>query len=265
MHFHTPLERPIQNSRPEVSIDSERPTAPSFITGCLQLEIRYESNRHSSLLLSEFRPVRPDRPKSRERATSDLTRPRLASVWPPSLPLYHTSIATQCWLGCGRDHARTPAMSSTGPIEAAEPDQIFKDKKFWIAQRCPTRSAFIDVIHFLGGELVPLEKQADHLIVDHLRESNPVGSISYKWIEDSYKKGTPQPLEDYLQGSPNRDSRASGSAKSSRTPFTPEDDRMLWNWVQDHEKIGGKALGNEIYKSLGQKVSYQPPLLVYIS
>ena len=182
------------------------------------------------------------------------TRPAFA--FQPTHDIFHS------WkfnAGAGRRRAaQLSTMSSIEEVRAAEPNQIFRGLKFWVAQRCPTRSAFVEVIEYLGGEIVPLDKQADHLIVDHLRKDNPPRSISYQWIEKSYKSGKKEPLDDYLQGPLAGTTWATGSVrptKSSRTPFTAEDDKYLWNWVQENETRGGRVLGNEIYKDLERHVS----------
>ncbi|KAL9094884.1 MAG: hypothetical protein Q9165_002833 [Trypethelium subeluteriae] len=144
-------------------------------------------------------------------------------------------------------------MSSAELIKAADSRRIFQGFKFWVAQRCPTRSEYVRVIQHLGGDVVPLETQADHRIVDHLRKDNPEGSLSYRWVEQSCKKGQLEPEKDYLQGPSRSASRATGSiqpGKSGRTPFSTEDDRVLRNWVEDWVRRGAKALGNEIYKAL---------------
>ncbi|KAI9665995.1 MAG: hypothetical protein M1821_003930 [Bathelium mastoideum] len=152
-------------------------------------------------------------------------------------------------------------MSTKEPDRPNERPQLLRGLKFWVSFRCPTRSSFVQSIEYLGGEIVPLESQADKLIVDHLRKDNPPGSISYQWIEHSYKKGELQPLEDYLQGPSHGAKRGIGStrsSKSSRTPFTLEDDRVVWNFVQQCVKAGERALGNEIYKEFGQEHPRHP-------
>ncbi|KAF2239514.1 hypothetical protein EV356DRAFT_513822 [Viridothelium virens] len=152
-------------------------------------------------------------------------------------------------------------MSSTELIKAAGSSTIFQGLRFWVAQRCPTRSEYARVIEYLGGEVVPLEKQADYRIVDHLRKDNPEGSLSYQWIEQSCKKGKLEPEKDYLQGpsrSATRTTSSIRSGKSGRTPFTTEDDRVLRNWVEDWERRGAKALGNEIYKALERENPRHP-------
>lgn len=70
---------------------------------------------------------------------------------------------------------------------------LFRGIKFWLSQRVPQRSRFIADINasdhsiitgraFLtfrqanGGKVVPLDKQADVIIVDHARKEAPLGS-----------------------------------------------------------------------------------------
>ncbi|OCL14933.1 hypothetical protein AOQ84DRAFT_384395 [Glonium stellatum] len=131
--------------------------------------------------------------------------------------------------------------------------QLFDGLKFWIAQRCPMRSGFVDKVKSNGGQIVPLEKHADYLIVDHLKKHTPPGGISYKFIEQSIRNGELEDPEDYQTGPPAgtvRDVGSSMPAKNSRKPYTAEDDTQLYNWVKGHERNGGPIFGNEIYKQL---------------
>ena len=104
-----------------------------------------------------------------------------------------------------------------------------------------------------GGEIVLLDKNADFIIADHARQDNPPGSTSWKWIEDSVKKGELQDPDDYSAGPKERVVRAVGSShpvRTGRTPFTAEDDRLLMEWVTDAELKGASLKGNELYKQL---------------
>ena len=145
--------------------------------------------------------------------------------------------------------------------------QLFDGLKFWVAQRCPMRSSFIDKVKSNGGQIVPLEKQADYLIVDHVRNDIPPGGISYEFIEQSIRKGKRENPENYRAGPPVGTVRDIGSfipAKNSRVPYTAEDDRQLYNWVKDHERKSGAISGNEIYKRLETEVwAHHPSYLLY--
>ncbi|KAK8115948.1 hypothetical protein PG984_012450 [Apiospora sp. TS-2023a] len=153
---------------------------------------------------------------------------------------------------------------------------LFQGKKFWVARRVPMRKTWIDHIkvyprqHLLflarptltfpqnnGGEVAPLEKNADYLIADHVRNDAPQGSYSWKWIQDSVKKGELLDLDDYLIGSKPQEGQArvgpSAPGKSTRTPFTDEDDRILMEWVIKREREGESVQGNKIYQELAIK------------
>ncbi|KAK6854238.1 hypothetical protein PG995_009331 [Apiospora arundinis] len=150
-------------------------------------------------------------------------------------------------------------MSAPIVYEGAAPGQrgtLFKDKKFWVAHRMPARQTWRDHIKNNGGQTVALEKDADYLIVDHVWKNPPPGSYSWRWIEDSVKKGELLDPEDYLVGAKPEDQPRAGPsapAKGTRTPFTGEDDRILMEWVLKREGQGESILGNKIYQELAKK------------
>ncbi|KAF2729538.1 hypothetical protein EJ04DRAFT_502153, partial [Polyplosphaeria fusca] len=140
---------------------------------------------------------------------------------------------------------------------AALQGQLFAGKKFFVTQRCPMRNYFLDLVRNNGGEIVNLEKQADHLIADHFKPKFcPPGSISYTFIEKSVKNAQLEDPEDHLAAPAARPTREVGSsrpAKVGRAAYTADEDRILYKWVQDHVTQGGSASGNEIYKQLEEK------------
>ncbi|TKX21287.1 putative TRF2-interacting telomeric protein [Elsinoe australis] len=137
--------------------------------------------------------------------------------------------------------------------------QIFSDKKFFILQRVPSRSSFIDIIERNGGRVVKIEQQADYTIADHLRKDAPYGSLSYKFIEDAVRSGEIPTEDKYRNGtstsgpSPRAVGGLSQPVKGTRTPFSAEDDQVLYQWVADYGSRGGSVRGNEIYKELERK------------
>jgi hypothetical protein len=149
---------------------------------------------------------------------------------------------------------------------------LFHDMKFWVAHRVPMRTTWIQNIEVWtnrapvsvcanelqnnGGSIVLLDKKADFLIADHARKDVPVGSYSWKWIEDSVKSGKLQNKEDYCISTPGNETRPVGSIqqKPTRNPFTKEDDLLLANFVTKHERLGTATSGNIIYKQLEAKV-----------
>jgi hypothetical protein len=132
--------------------------------------------------------------------------------------------------------------------------QLFAGKNFWVAQRVPSRAHYLDLIRSNGGVVVLLEKRADYLIADHLRRDSPPGSVSFTFIDKSIKNGAIADPEAHLAGPPVGSVREVGSisrpTKQGRAEYTAEEDRILYKWVRDHERQGGSASGNVIYKQL---------------
>jgi hypothetical protein len=140
--------------------------------------------------------------------------------------------------------------------------QLFEGKKFFVNQRVPLRNRLLDDIRANGGEIVKLEKQADYRIADHVRRDCPPGTISYEFVTKSIKNGELCDPENHRAGPREGESRAPGGstyqpAKSGRTAYTAEEDRILYKWVRDSSAGGGLVSGNEIYKQLEAKVGGQ--------
>ncbi|GAB7349409.1 hypothetical protein MBLNU459_g8526t1 [Dothideomycetes sp. NU459] len=133
---------------------------------------------------------------------------------------------------------------------------IFSDKKFFLTARLPMRSHLASLVETNGGQLVKLEKQADYVIADHLRADAPPGSLSYTFIEAAIAKGgLPEECEHPAGKAANtvREVASTAPGKTTRTPFTAEDDRVLWQWVKTAEASGVAVKGNELYKQLEAK------------
>ncbi|KAL8686501.1 MAG: hypothetical protein Q9218_007061, partial [Villophora microphyllina] len=137
--------------------------------------------------------------------------------------------------------------------------RLFGGTKFWLSQKVPSRSRFIEEVKANGGEVTPLEKEADVKIVDHARKDRIPDTYSYRYIELSVRNGQLEELEEHAVGPPTGTIRSPGSthhpSKGSRTKFTDEDDRILVGWVTAAERSGGQTGGNEIYKQLETKNS----------
>jgi hypothetical protein len=132
---------------------------------------------------------------------------------------------------------------------------LFDGISFLVGLRVPMRSNFLDRIRANGGRIVRLEAQADHIIADHMRNDCPPNSLSYTYIEAAISAGALPDKNHHRAGPAPGYARTVGSTvvppKSTRTPFTPQDDRDLWNWVQDYKNRGVHGIkGNEIYKQL---------------
>lgn len=136
---------------------------------------------------------------------------------------------------------------------------LFAGKRFWIAQRCPSRADYAKRVTYNGGQVVPLEKHADYLIVDHLRRDLPPGGISYRFIDDCIKNEVLQDPDQHGHrcGDPVGSVRQAGSvqpARSIRTPFTAKDDNDIYNWVKSCEARGLSVKGNTPYQEFEKMV-----------
>ena len=81
---------------------------------------------------------------------------------------------------------------------------------------------------------------------------------SYTYIESSIRNGVLEELEDHAVGPQAGTVRSVGSTlqpvRKKRTPFTAEDERVLYRWVDTYRQKGGATDGNEIYKQLEVEV-----------
>ncbi|PGH08232.1 telomeric repeat-binding factor 2-interacting protein 1 [Blastomyces parvus] len=134
---------------------------------------------------------------------------------------------------------------------------LFADTKFWLSRTVPSRSWIIQQIQANGGKVVLLEKDADVLLVDHMRGNNPPGSVSFQYIEKSIQNGRLESLEDHRAGPEAGYLRPVGSTttrpKGHRSAFTAKDDQILYDWLKPFEEKGGQIGGNKIYQQLAEK------------
>ncbi|TGO53044.1 hypothetical protein BOTNAR_0306g00070 [Botryotinia narcissicola] len=132
---------------------------------------------------------------------------------------------------------------------------LFEGMKFFILQRVPMRSSWVEIIRSNGGEVEKIEKNAEIIIADGARKDAPPGSISWKFIEESAKAGKLVEMEEYRCGASERASERAYAqpAKSTRTPFTAEDDRILTQWVLEGERLKRFIKGNELYIELAKR------------
>ena len=148
------------------------------------------------------------------------------------------------------------AITTNGPTL---PGTLFSNLKFFVLQRCPSRSTYISQICANGGETVPLEKQAHYIIGDHVRRDSPPGSISYTFIEQSLRDGKLADPADHPAGPAERVVRDVGSiirpARKGKVPYSAEDDRVLYNWVKECQARGARISGNAIFIQLEDRVS----------
>ncbi|KAK0733239.1 hypothetical protein B0T26DRAFT_683206 [Lasiosphaeria miniovina] len=150
---------------------------------------------------------------------------------------------------------------------------LFEGTTFWVAQRVPSRQRILGLIKSNGGKVVLVDKQADIRIHDHARKDVPSGQgfVSWKFIEESVKKGDLCDVNDYIIDNPSApvsalaSARASAPARASvptpktapvkqtRTPFTREDDELLGAWVRRCRDQGESIGGNAMYQKFAEK------------
>lgn len=102
-----------------------------------------------------------------------------------------------------------------------------------------------------------IDKQADIIIADHARKESPVGSVSWTFIDKSVRSGKLEDTEKHPAGPVTKTTRAVGSSqptKSTRTPYTAADDKILRNWIAKAERSGLHTKGNVIYEQLEKLV-----------
>jgi hypothetical protein len=106
---------------------------------------------------------------------------------------------------------------------------------------------------------------ADIIIADHARKDIPAGSVSWKFIEESVKAGELKDIEDYRCGASantSRQRRSNQPNKSSRNPFTQQEDHILTQWVTKAARRGLATKGNDIYLQLEELVRLLLPLVL---
>lgn len=147
-----------------------------------------------------------------------------------------------------------PLVTYSGVDGAADlQGTLFAGKKFFLVQRVPARSRFVQDVQSNGGKVVKLEAQADYIIADHARSDAPPGSLSYTFIERAIRNGEIPPEEEHQAGRPKGVARPAGSSapvKGVRTRFTTQDDQDLYEWVKEAEARGIAVKGAELYKQL---------------
>ncbi|KAI2874760.1 hypothetical protein CBS63078_11050 [Aspergillus niger] len=115
--------------------------------------------------------------------------------------------------------------------EAVTP--LFQGKQFWLSHNIPQRKWFKELI-----------------------ENLPSDTYSFKYVEDSHRLGKLQNLENYRAGP--SEARPVGATniptRGHKIPYTLEDDQLLWDWMQPHERNPKASIrGNKIYQELAEK------------
>ncbi|GJP95807.1 TRF2-interacting telomeric protein/Rap1 C terminal domain-domain-containing protein [Aspergillus niger] len=130
--------------------------------------------------------------------------------------------------------------------EAVTP--LFQGKQFWLSHNIPQRKWFKELI----------EPSTIQWTLTGYR-------YSFKYVEDSHRLGKLQNLENYRAGP--SEARPVGATniptRGHKIPYTLEDDQLLWDWMQPHERNPKASIrGNKIYQELAEKVSRTPSELL---
>ncbi|GAQ03385.1 telomeric repeat-binding factor 2-interacting protein 1 [Aspergillus lentulus] len=133
---------------------------------------------------------------------------------------------------------------------------LFDGKQFWLSHNIPQRSRFKELIETNGGIVRLQEKDADIKLVDHTRKNLPSDTYSFKFVEDSVRRGELADLEAYRAGpsAPRPVGATHISTRAHKIAYSLQDDQLLWDWVQPYEKDPRAPIsGNLIYKQLAEK------------
>ncbi|KAK5653311.1 hypothetical protein OQA88_9002 [Cercophora sp. LCS_1] len=133
---------------------------------------------------------------------------------------------------------------------------LFEGINFWVHQRVPARPDLLERIKKNGGQVKPLEKHAQIIIADHVRKDAPPGSVSWKFIDESIKRGKLCNKDDYIINGQTPASRNVGSTqhtKATRNHFTLQEDGDFARWVLEQERLGRKIGGNTIYQEYAEE------------
>jgi telomeric repeat-binding factor 2-interacting protein 1 len=90
-------------------------------------------------------------------------------------------------------------------------------------------------------------------------------SYSYQYVERSIRNNKLESLEAHRAGESSKVARPVGahtSTRKHRTAFSLEDDKILWDWMQNYEENGSAIGGNLPYQSLAEKVWAKHTLLL---
>ncbi|KAJ5387781.1 hypothetical protein N7509_010322 [Penicillium cosmopolitanum] len=146
-------------------------------------------------------------------------------------------------------------------VSSAHQVNIFQGQRFWLSREVPQRSRFKDLITKHGGVVVLMEKDADVMLVDHIKKNIPTGCHSYKYVEESIRKGQVADLDAHRAGSSRP--RAMGASnipkQGTKSVYTLEDDQLLYDFLYPFEQEENAPIhGNKIYQLLERRFPKHP-------
>lgn len=129
---------------------------------------------------------------------------------------------------------------------------------FWVSRQIPNRTQFIKTLQRHGGTILDKESENSYnLINPEKNKSNTTSAChDYKFVLDSLEQKRLLDESNYEVRDRHPVSRVAGSTstlqKGTRTKFTPEDDQIVYDWVEPLRLAGGPYKGNKIYEQLAE-------------
>ncbi|KAI5852609.1 hypothetical protein DFP73DRAFT_8626 [Morchella snyderi] len=142
------------------------------------------------------------------------------------------------------------AIIQQGQMSAPIQGGLFQGKSFWLSARVPMRKSFVEQIKVNGGNVVLSERDADILLVDHLRDHIGDIAFSYKFIEKSIENKRLEDLDDHRVVPVGKKKASKASGLKGRNTFTKEDDDALFEKLAS---VDSGYHGNKIYQELHEK------------
>ncbi|KAJ5984001.1 hypothetical protein N7481_006100 [Penicillium waksmanii] len=146
-------------------------------------------------------------------------------------------------------------------VSSAHPVNIFQGQRFWLSREVPQRSRFKDLITKHGGVIVLMENDADVMLVDHAKKNIPTGCHSYKYVEESIRKGQVADLDAHRAGSfrPRAMGASNIPKRGTKSVYTLEDDQLLYDFLYPFEQEENAPIhGNKIYQLLERRFPKHP-------
>ncbi|KAJ5168675.1 uncharacterized protein N7482_004269 [Penicillium canariense] len=147
-------------------------------------------------------------------------------------------------------------MAEQGTVR--DPSSLFKGARFFMSRAIPQRTQLKDKIEQHGGSVVLLEKDADVILVDHMKKNitHPANALSYQYVEQSIRRGRLEDPESHRVGAsaPRPMGASNIPQKSTRRSYTLKDDQIVFDWLYPWEQeAGAPTHGNQIYQALAER------------
>lgn len=136
--------------------------------------------------------------------------------------------------------------------------QLFLGLTFWVSLQVPNRTQFVKNLQHHGGTILNKQSPDSYNLINPETQKTAITSTyhDYKFVLDSIQQKRLLDDNDYEVRGCHPVDRIAGSTstlqKGTRTKFTPEDDQILYNWIEPFRRNGGAYKGNQIYEQLAK-------------